>query len=106
MIEGFEVIEDEEVENILNYVDYNNFYSSEILEMINEKVIDDTLLRNEEENETSSSICVIEKCAGYSNTSCLEHTLEKCFPTTDGCRYVLIKTFVSRFAFFLCFHFY
>jgi hypothetical protein len=45
-------------------------------------------IRNEDAANTD--VCVVEKCAVYSNESCLEHTENKCIPTEWGCRYVFL----------------
>jgi hypothetical protein len=46
-----------------------------------------------------AGICVIEHCAIYGNTTCLEHTERKCVPTSQGCR--LFFLFVCLFGYYL-----
>jgi hypothetical protein len=43
-------------------------------------------------------ICVLEVCAHYSVTDCLNHTEDICFPSEDGCRF--LKYFFCLFCFY------
>jgi hypothetical protein len=58
------------------------------------------------EDTANTVVCVVEKCAVYSNESCLEHTENKCIPTEWGCRYlflfIIFHVIISIVFFFIC----